>query len=106
MAKAKALADAGYMRGFPEDPLGGAFCIDSRGRVQSTTLLDVQASEQIRRLRVFIAAFRREQDRWPASLEELADMGYVRSPPRHPNERKRFYYDPNTGELADSPIAP
>ncbi len=99
------LADAGYVRGFPEDPLGGAFFVDATGRVQSTTLLDVLAVEQIRRLRVFIAAFRKEQGRWPASLEELADMGYVRSPPRHPNERKRFHYDPNTGELSDAPIA-
>lgn len=100
------LSDAGYVRGLPQDPLGGTFFVDSEGVVRSTTLLDVVAQERLRFVRGAVTVFRDEQGRWPRSLEELADKGYLRSVPRHPNERERFYYDPNTGAVLDRPIMP
>lgn len=66
------------------------------------------AKRQVRSLRARIALqelqsaverFRAENARYPASLEELRDRGYIRALPRDPQDRE-YAYDPRTGRVS------
>jgi hypothetical protein len=89
---------ASGLAAIPEDPAGGAFLIDSKGRVWSTTILDRAVEHRANRLRALVGRFREEQGRWPASLEELRSVS-GRPIPVHPYEGRAWQYDPQTGEV-------
>lgn len=53
----------------------------------------------LRDIRAVIERFRSENSRFPGSLEELRERGYIRGVPRHPDSRD-YDYDPRSGKVS------
>lgn len=93
------LVAAGILTRLPEDPLGGRFFIDARGRPQSTTLLDARTRQLAARLQGLVRLFRDRHGRWPRTLDELVEQDLLASVYRHPYADGAWRYDPATGTV-------
>jgi hypothetical protein len=93
------LVGGGIINRIPEDPLGGDYLIDSKGKVQNTTILASQAEKIVQYLRSAISAHYSEHGDYPPSLEALVTKGYLGTISPHPDETRQWQYDAVTGEL-------
>jgi len=94
------LVKEGLVQGrLPDDPLGGSFFVDRKGQFQNTSLLDSVRQERAQILQGWVEKFKREEDRYPESLEELAASSYVPGLPINPYEDQSWTYDPTTGTV-------
>jgi hypothetical protein len=99
LAELEALVRAGLIRRLPEDPSGGRFFIDARGRIQNTSLLNARVSHQKRMLDRALERHEEEQGTLPESLDALIGAGIMKAIPEHPYAGRSWQYDPETGTL-------
>ncbi len=83
----------------PQDPLGGRFYINCRGKVANTTVLDEQTVRAKGNIEKGIKSFYKRFSRWPQTLQEIVDNKIMVAVPEHPYAEKTWQYDPATGEL-------
>jgi hypothetical protein len=94
------LVNAGLVQGqMPDDPLGGSFFVDSKGQFQNTSLLDSVLQERQHVLQGWIEKFKREEGRYPETLDELAASDHAPGLPNYPFEDRSWSYDPATGSV-------
>ena len=98
-AKIDDLVADGLTQSMPIDPLGGTFFIDSAGKAQNSTVLEVRTTRDLNNLRNAVGAYRKAKGRWPASLNELIDAHIMSELPPHPRAGRDWQYDPATGEV-------
>lgn len=94
-----ALVAAGFAGGIPADPFGGAYFLDPKmGVVSSTT----QAAEGSTQAKYFVSKavkrFLSERGSFPGDLQELKREGFIAEIPRVPGTE--VSYDPETGSVA------
>ncbi len=93
------LVRAGILTGVPEDPLGGKFLILDSGHVVNTSVLDSVKAERQQVLQGWIDKFKKDEGRFPKSLDELIEKGLIRGLPTYPIPNGQWHYDPETGEV-------
>ena len=62
---------------------------------------NLHARIELQELQSAVDRFRAENARYPASLEELRQRGYIRVPPRDLQDRE-YSYDPRTGRVSST----
>jgi hypothetical protein len=95
----KDLEDAGYIRGLPEDPLGGSFIANEEGEFFSTTVLDGIKEERRALLEIWIGQYKEQFGAWPAKLEDIVGRTHAPGVLVHPYPGGTWEYDPATGAV-------
>ena len=81
----------------PESPaLTPGNAIEQYGGVMGKTYQKAKAMDMILPLKQLVDSFYVQEDRYPTSLQELVDRGYVKELPKPPAGRE-ISYDPSTG---------
>jgi len=68
------------------------------GETMGKTMKKAKIMEVVLPLKNLIDAFYIEEGRYPESLQELVDKGYIKEIPEPP-EGMNYYYDPKTGKV-------
>lgn len=90
---------AGLIKTLPQDPLGGAFFIDTDGVVRSTTILDNELLRRKNAIQTAIDKYREAKGVWPPSLEAVVGPGFLGQLPAHPYPGRAWAYDSATGRV-------
>lgn len=89
------LVAMGLVAALPRDPLGGEFFLDAEGEVRSQTVLQDEEDRRLGMLRAGIQRFRETHDRYPSSIQELADARAIRAVPRTPLPEQSWELSPD-----------
>jgi hypothetical protein len=94
------LEQAQFIRGQPQDPLGGSFIFDDEGTAYSTSVLDTIKAERRKLLRIWVDEYKEKLGEWPDKLEDIVGRTHAPGVPVHPYPNGEWVYDPVTGEVS------
>jgi len=73
--------------------------IQQYGGVMGKTYQKAKTMDVVLPLKQLVDSFYVQENRYPTSLQELVDKGYIKELPKPPTDRE-IYYDPATGAVS------
>jgi hypothetical protein len=80
-------------------PLTAGNAIEQYGGVMGKTYQKAKAMDVVLPLKQLVDSFYVQEGRYPTSLQELVDKGYIKELPKPPTDRE-ISYDPATGTVS------